>query len=226
MFLDIVIHHKEPFSGKQWDISEKGDVRTIKLKENGREGCQGEECFERVEYLLDKKNYYMKNEYQDTIREVGLYFRNDKTPIVASGYTLDRASGPYHVDTSIRFYEYRCPGPGKNGSCRLKEVTNEVFPAITISDFLDDSPTANRILKEAREKYEFSSRQMFYIKYKIPRIGTTILAVLYTDRNMSGLLGSVLKKTCIDVKWNKSKEKFEAGKGFRDMKYVEYYYQN
>jgi len=105
-------------------------------------------------------------------------------------------------------------------------VTNEVFPVITVSDFLDDGPAAKKILKENKDKYDFSSRQMFYVKYKIPRIGTTIHAVLFADPSLSGLLGSMLKKTCIDVTWNKKKEKFEAGRGFKDMKYVEYYYED
>lgn len=226
IFMDIFYFNKNVFDEKNWIITVKDGVKIIKSRPVDE---QSEQPYERFEYLLDKKNWYMKvDRYTDTSTtsiEAAMYFKNDKTPIVALS-VIDEGFGggsATYGKSSISFHEFGCVQKGKADKCIPKNVTREIFPVLTMSEFLKDTADVKKLLANNPSWPE-------HIKfcYSIPRHGTAITAYLWrnTRGSLEGLndlipdrpVSSVsdrecavlYKNTVIKINWIKGKGKFEV----------------
>jgi hypothetical protein len=196
---DLILHKKDFFT-----LSEKDGKWTINPpKDPGKDINTG-----FIILTIDKKNWYMRIEDQNAVSlavELGVYFRKDKTKIIAVGKSLN--DGYKECQSRLGFYEL-CVIKDNQDQCQLKEVTRDIFPSLNITHFLKESPSAKQFLAQHPDL-------PFTILYQIPRVGTTITA---TPVITSPKLPEEIKKINtlstyknIKINWNKNKEKFEIG---------------
>ncbi len=227
-FIDIFHHNKKIFTDKQWEVTEENGIITAKLTIQ-------EPAYENFLYTIDKKNWYMNivNTTDSDMYSIdlGMYFRKDKTPIVAAS-RIKECYGPYCGESGIVFYEYRCQGKGKGENCQFKNVTKELFPSVGIWDFLNTSPEAKKLLPGAEEL-----KSSLHVKYIIPRVGTTITAVPWLDGDIffagikeegkifdpDKMLNIIFKTTAIKFNWVKNTEKFNRGESIKDLTTIQIY---
>ncbi len=207
LFLDIIHYDKRIFTDDQWVTTEKDGMKIIKPRDVN--------TIERdVTYTFDKKNWYFceyeQNATSET-REAAMYFKKDKTPIVAVCATWD--NGYSECGSWLKFYTFACPEGQNNRRCELKDITGEIFPLIDSSLFINNNTPAKKILSEL-------SSDAIKVMYKIPRLGTSITAypaVTGISLNCRGndcseKVGALSKYKSIKIDWHKEKGKFVIGK--------------
>lgn len=207
LFLDLVHFNRAVFTGNEWVISEKDGAKTVRPRSI--------DAMERdVTYTIDRRNWYFSEIDQDAMtvtREAGLYFKKDRTPVVA--VSMMRNDGYKECGSVLKFFEVKYASRSDGKSCDLKDVTGDIFPAIDIASLINNGPAVRKLFPEELPLSKIK------ILYRIPRIGTTITATVATtgialrcrEDDCRVKIKALSKFGSVRINWMKDKGKFEIG---------------
>ncbi len=209
LFVDLLYHNRPVLTGGQWVTTEKGGIKTIKTRDFHN-------AERPVEYLIDRKNWYARETFVEGTfvhtNEAGIYFRKDNTPLIAVSYKW--GDDYKECGASIHLYEITAGSKATGSKDALREVTGEIFPALSADFFLSDSQAAIALRKELGK----DPSAAFIVEYKIPQVGTAITAVPATTAIRLGchhscdrMVDTLSKYKSAAITWNKVKGRFEVG---------------